>query len=117
MSVTEPLFQQDAYLRSCTATVIEAGEGGVVLDRSVFYPLGGGQPGDTGTLRAADGREWRITDARKGEDGRILHVLEAAWCRPRWAARSKRPSTGSAATPTCACTPACTCSARCCATA
>jgi misacylated tRNA(Ala) deacylase len=76
MPVTEPLFQQDAYLRSCTATVIEAGEGGVVLDRSVFYPLGGGQPGDTGTLRAADGREWRITDARKGEDGRILHVLE-----------------------------------------
>ncbi len=76
MNVTEPLFRRDAYLRSCSATVIEAGEGGVVLDRTVFYPLGGGQPGDTGTLRAEDGHEWRVTDARKGEGGRILHVLD-----------------------------------------
>ena len=77
MPVTEALFQQDAYLRSCAATVLEAGPAGVVLDRTVFYPLGGGQPGDTGVLRAADGREWRVNDARKGEEGRILHVLEA----------------------------------------
>ena len=76
MPMTEALFQQDAYLRSCTATVLEAGAAGVVLDRTVFYPLGGGQPGDTGVLRAADGREWRIVDARKGEEGRILHVLD-----------------------------------------
>ena len=82
MTVTEPLFQQDAYLRTCTATVIEAGEGGVVLDRTVFYPLGGGQPGDTGTLRAGDGREWRVIDARKGEGGRILHLLEAGATPP-----------------------------------
>lgn len=83
MAVTEPLFQQDAYLRSCAATVIEAGEGGVVLDRTVFYPLGGGQPGDTGTLRADDGREWRVTDTRKGEGGRILHVLESGVAPPQ----------------------------------
>jgi misacylated tRNA(Ala) deacylase len=82
MPATEPLFQQDAYLRHCAATVVEAGEAGVVLDRSVFYPLGGGQPGDTGTLRAADGREWRVVDARKGEGGRILHVLEAGVAPP-----------------------------------
>jgi misacylated tRNA(Ala) deacylase len=82
MSITEPLFQQDAYLRACAAKVIEAGEGGVVLDRTVFYPLGGGQPGDTGTLRAADGRDWRVTDARKGEGGRILHVLEVGVTPP-----------------------------------
>jgi misacylated tRNA(Ala) deacylase len=82
MPVTEPLFQQDAYLKSCAATVVEAGEAGVVLDRSVFYPLGGGQPGDTGTLRAVDGREWRVVDARKGEGGRILHVLEAGVAPP-----------------------------------
>lgn len=82
MTVTEPLFQQDAYRRSCIATVIEAGEGGVVLDVTVFYPLGGGQPGDTGALRAEDGREWRVTDARKGEGGRILHVLEAGAAPP-----------------------------------
>jgi misacylated tRNA(Ala) deacylase len=85
MPATAPLFQQDAYLRHCVATVVEAGEAGeagVVLDRSVFYPLGGGQPGDTGTLRAADGREWRIVDARKGEGGRIVHVLEAGATPP-----------------------------------
>jgi misacylated tRNA(Ala) deacylase len=72
---TEPLFQQDAYLRSCEARVVEVGPDGVVLDRTVFYPLGGGQPGDTGVLRAADGREWRVADTRKGEAGRILHKL------------------------------------------
>jgi len=82
MPITEPLFQQDAYLESCAATVVEAGAAGIVLDRSVFYPLGGGQPGDTGKLRAADGREWRVVDARKGEGGRILHVLEAGVTPP-----------------------------------
>jgi len=75
-TMTEPLFQQDAYLKECTARVLEAGPEGVVLDRTVFYPLGGGQPGDTGWLRAADGRAWRVADTRKGEGGRILHKLE-----------------------------------------
>lgn len=77
MSITEPLFQQDAYLRHCTARVVEVAPGGVVLDRTVFYPLGGGQPGDTGVLRTPDGRELRVVDTRKGEGGRILHVLAA----------------------------------------
>ena len=80
--VTAALFQQDAYLRSCAAVVLEADASGVVLDRTVFYPLGGGQPGDTGTLRAADGREWRVVDTRKGEEGRILHLLEAGAAPP-----------------------------------
>jgi misacylated tRNA(Ala) deacylase len=75
MSVTEPLFQQDAYLRSCEARVVEVLPGGVVLDRTVFYPLGGGQPGDTGVLRAREGREWRVLEARKGEAGRVVHPL------------------------------------------
>jgi len=74
--MTEPLFQQDAYLKECTASVLEAGPEGVVLDRTVFYPLGGGQPGDTGWLQAADGRRWRVADTRKGEGGCILHKLE-----------------------------------------
>ncbi len=82
MSPTVLLFQQDAYLRSCTATVIESGESGVVLDCTVFYPLGGGQPGDTGVLRAADGREWRVIDARKGEGGRVLHLVEPSTSPP-----------------------------------
>jgi misacylated tRNA(Ala) deacylase len=82
MPATALLFQQDAYLRSCTASVIESGESGVVLDCTVFYPLGGGQPGDTGVLRAADGREWRVTDARKGEGGRVLHLVDPATSPP-----------------------------------
>ncbi len=82
MPATVLLFQQDAYLRSCTASVIESGESGVVLDRTVFYPLGGGQPGDTGVLRATDGREWRVTDARKGEGGRVLHLVEPSTSPP-----------------------------------
>ncbi len=75
--MTDWLFQQDAYLQHCTARVLETSPGEVVLDRTVFYPLGGGQPGDTGMLRAADGREWRVVDTRKGEAGRILHKLAA----------------------------------------
>jgi len=82
MTATDPLFQQDAHLRRCDATVVEATDAGVILDRTVFYPLGGGQPGDTGVLRTADGREWRVADTRKGEGGRILHVLEAGASPP-----------------------------------
>lgn len=82
MTATDPLFQQDGYLRRCDATVVEATDAGVILDRTVFYPLGGGQPGDTGVLRTADGREWRVADTRKGEGGRILHVLEAGASPP-----------------------------------
>jgi misacylated tRNA(Ala) deacylase len=80
--MTEPLFQQDAYLKECAASVLEAGPEGVVLDRTVFYPLGGGQPGDTGWLQAGDGRRWRVVDTRKGEGGRILHQLEEGAAPP-----------------------------------
>ena len=74
-AATEALFQNDAYRRSCEATVVEISDAGVVLDRTVFYPAGGGQPGDTGVLRASNGDEWRVVDTRKGEAGRIIHVL------------------------------------------
>ena len=77
MVVTDRLFQRDAYLRQCSARVIEVQSEGVVLDRTVFYPQGGGQPGDTGVLRSPDGREWRVADARKGEAGRVLHPLSS----------------------------------------
>lgn len=82
MNPTEPMFQQDAYRRSCSAVVVDATATGVILDRTVFYPLGGGQPGDTGTFRSADGREWRIVDTRKGENHRVVHVLEGGAAPP-----------------------------------
>jgi misacylated tRNA(Ala) deacylase len=71
---TELLFRDDAYLRDCTATVLAASPEGVVLDRTIFYPQGGGQPGDAGTLRWADG-EMAIANATKGtEPDTVLHM-------------------------------------------
>jgi misacylated tRNA(Ala) deacylase len=73
--MTELLFYTDAYLKSCEATVVSADERGTVLDRTVFYPLGGGQPGDVGSLRTEDGREVVIADTRKGDvPGIVLHI-------------------------------------------
>ena len=69
--MTEDLFRTDAYLTECSATVSAITLAGIVLDRSVFYPLGGGQAGDAGVLVLADGSEIAIVDTRKGkhEDG------------------------------------------------
>ena len=66
--MTQDLFREDAYLNECTATVTSTGEQGIVLDRTVFYPLGGGQAGDAGVLVLADGSELAIADTRKGKD-------------------------------------------------
>jgi misacylated tRNA(Ala) deacylase len=73
---TEELFREDATLLQCTATVLAVDETGVVLDRSVFYPLGGGQAGDSGTLTTAGGAVLAIADTRKhkGLPGAIAHV-------------------------------------------
>jgi len=69
--MTELLFRDDAYLRSCRATVVALHGEAVELDRTVFYPMGGGQPGDSGSIGGL-----RVVDARKGEQERVLHVLE-----------------------------------------
>jgi misacylated tRNA(Ala) deacylase len=66
--MTHDLFRQDAYLQHCDATVTGLDEHGIVLDRTVFYPLGGGQAGDAGTLTLADGTVIAIADTRKGKD-------------------------------------------------
>ena len=70
---TELLFYEDAYLKEFTAAVETAEEGGVVLDRTAFYPRGGGQPGDSGVLEAA-GEEYRVWDTAKDGD-RVLHLV------------------------------------------
>src|SRR5947207_15001415 len=73
--MTELVFRDDAYARSCAARVTCADERGIRLDRTVFYPTGGGQPGDTGTLRLASGAAIPIVDTRKGEGpDEVIHV-------------------------------------------
>jgi misacylated tRNA(Ala) deacylase len=67
---TELLYLRDAYLREFTATVAEVGAGEVVLDRTAFYPTGGGQPHDTGALGSAR----VVSVSKRGDD--VWHVLE-----------------------------------------
>lgn len=75
--MSEALFREDAYRRETEASVVRAGPAAIVLDRTVFYPRGGGQAGDAGTLRLADGREIAIADTVKGEGAEIVHVPAA----------------------------------------
>jgi misacylated tRNA(Ala) deacylase len=76
--VTEPLYRKDSYLRECPATVIALDHrGGIILDRSVFYPTGGGQPGDCGSL-VWDGGETPIATALKGEAANAVVHIPAA---------------------------------------
>ena len=79
--MTEHLFRADAYLRACTARVVELSERGLVLDRTVFYPRAGGQPGDTGTLRW-EGGEAALGEALKGEGAAVLHPLAEGAAAP-----------------------------------
>jgi misacylated tRNA(Ala) deacylase len=73
--MTDLLFREDAYLRSCPARVIAADDKGIRLDRTVFYPTGGGQPGDSGTLRLASGETIAIVDTVKGEEpDEVVHI-------------------------------------------
>ena len=72
---TEELFREDANLAECQATVIALDALGIQLDRTVFYPQGGGQAGDRGELRLPDGARLLIADTRKGSQaGEIVHV-------------------------------------------
>lgn len=85
--MTEELFRDDATLLECRARVLAVDALGVRLERTVFYPQGGGQAGDAGVLLLADGREVAIADTRKGEAaGEIVHLLadsaDAALVRP-----------------------------------
>jgi misacylated tRNA(Ala) deacylase len=72
---TQLLFRDDAYLRTASAHVAAVSADGIELDRTVFYPLGGGQAGDAGWLVRASGERLAIADTRKGDGAvRVLHV-------------------------------------------
>lgn len=80
---TEALYRTDAYLRHCDARITHVDTDGIELDRTVFYPLGGGQAGDSGTLTLDDGTAIRVLDARKSRrpgatPDDTLHLVDAA---------------------------------------
>lgn len=70
----EMIFRDDSHARECHAKVLSAESGGIRLDRTVFYPMGGGQPGDAGRL-VWDGGETAIADTHKGEGpDEVTHI-------------------------------------------
>ncbi len=81
--MTAWLFRDFPYQKDCEARVVTADARGVVLDCTIFYPHGGGQPGDTGTMVREDGTELPVIDTLKGETrGEIVHVLPAGSLAP-----------------------------------
>lgn len=77
--MTELLFYEDVNLRQCDARVVAVGDDGIVLDRTVFYPVGGGQPGDSGVLQLQDGSGIAIETTRRRKDAAaLLHVPVAS---------------------------------------
>jgi misacylated tRNA(Ala) deacylase len=74
--MTEELFRTEPYTRVCTATVVSTSAEGIVLDRTIFYPEGGGQPGDTGLIEPSTGdRDIRVTGTEH-RDGELVHLVE-----------------------------------------
>lgn len=75
--MTAELFRNDAYLTTCRATITEVLDGALVLDETVFYPVGGGQPGDIGVIELSDGQRFEVVDTRKSAQpsGGIDHVV------------------------------------------
>jgi len=73
--MAELLFRDDAYQTTASARVLAVHERGIELDRTLFYPLGGGQPGDSGTMLRANGEPINIVDTRKGEGiDNVVHI-------------------------------------------
>ena len=73
--MTEALFKHDAYLQECQAQIIVSSNEFVVLDKTVFYPTGGGQPGDTGQIKWND-NSVDVIDTRYSKNGEIQHFLK-----------------------------------------
>jgi misacylated tRNA(Ala) deacylase len=84
IDMTAWLFRDFPYQSELEARVVTADARGLVLDCTIFYPQGGGQPGDTGTLVREDGTPVPIVDTQKGETrGEIVHVLPPGAIQPR----------------------------------
>ena len=74
--MTIPLFGDDAYLNETSAKIVGfSDESGVVLEKTIFYPTGGGQPGDIGSLEI-NGKSYPVQDTVKGNAGDIVLILE-----------------------------------------
>ena len=74
--MTEKVFYQDSYQKTLRGEVVEVLDNGVILAATIFYPLGGGQPGDSGRLTIG-GRHYRVVDTRYAQDRQnIIHFLE-----------------------------------------
>ncbi len=74
--MTRELFREDGYLKRCDAVVTSVAEGTFCVDQTVFYPVGGGQPGDTGQFQRENGAISNIVDSFKDPDSGHLHVCE-----------------------------------------
>lgn len=80
--MTRELFRENAYLKSCDAEVVAVtASGGIILSETVFYPEGGGQPGDRGRL-VWTGGEVAVVDTRKSDDGQLLHLTDESATLP-----------------------------------
>jgi len=112
--LTEELFREDAYMKTCEATVTRVDDRGIMLDRTIFYPLGGGQPGDTGMLTNQDGLCVEIANTIKDrENGDHFHVSvegapaltigDAVTCEINWDRRYRMMRMHSALHLLCAC--------------
>ncbi len=81
---TDLLFRGDAYLTTAQAQVVAVHEHGIELNRTIFYPMGGGQLGDTGSLLRAGGERIVIADTRKGEAPEtVLHIAAPGMPAPQ----------------------------------
>jgi len=75
--MTHELFREDSYLKECQATVTTTKDNALILDQTIFYPTGGGQPGDSGVFILANTQEITIANTVKDtETGAILHLVE-----------------------------------------
>ncbi|MCZ6664239.1 MAG: alanyl-tRNA editing protein [Gammaproteobacteria bacterium] len=80
--MTIEIFRDDAYARTTEAQILAVNDDGIVLDQTVFYPEGGGQPGDRGSIILGDGSAITIIDTRNNEAGALLHIPAAGQAMP-----------------------------------